>query len=236
MWLIEFLKKNFFIPNFISWFIIRIPAVAEHNIGKYGAIKKAFYLTGLEQLEGDYLEFGVFTGSSFVCALRAHKTLRYLGNIETSFYGFDSFVGFGEVSENDTHPFYQDSTFSVHEERVVGNILKKAGNIPVNIISGYFEETLQGKTAGSLGVKKARVVLIDCDLKDPTRLSLNFILPVLQPGTVVIMDDFFSYRGDEEKGVAGAFSEFCKENPGISWRKVSDYGYGGVVYIVSSIR
>lgn len=236
MRLITFLKNSFFIPNFVSWLVTRVPAVVDHNLGKYGAIKKAFYLTGLEQLEGDYLEFGVFTGSSFVCALRAHKSLSFLGKIKTEFYGFDSFSGFGEVSGNDKHPFYQDSIFSVNEKKVVRNIQKKAGNLPVHIIPGYFEDTLKGKTAGSLGVKKARVILIDCDLKDPTVLSLDFLAPVLQKGTIVIMDDFFSYKGDEDKGVAGGFFEFCKRNTNISWRKVYDYGYGGVAYMVSSIN
>lgn len=213
---------------------MRVPAVVEHNLGKYHAIKKAFYLTGLEQLSGDYLEFGVFTGSSFVCALRAHKALRYLGSIQTRFFGFDSFSGFGDVSVDDTHPFYQDSIFSVNEKAVVSNIKKKAGSIPVHIESGYFEKTLKGKTAESLGIRKARVVLIDCDLKDPARLCLEYIGPTLQPGTILIMDDFFSYKGDGKKGLAGAFAEFCASNPHHVWRKVFDYGYGGVAYVLSS--
>lgn len=236
MWLINVLKASFFLPNLVSWLVTKVPPLVDHNIGKYAAIKKAFYLTGLERLEGDYLEFGVFTGSSFVCALRAHKSLDYLGRINTKFYGFDSFSGFGTVSGGDEHPFYQNSIFSVNEKAVVKNIKKKAGGIPVSIVSGYFEDTLKGRTATSFGVKKARVVLIDCDLKDPAMLSLDFLAPVLQQGTILIMDDFFSYRGDEGRGVAGGFFEFCKKNPTVSWRKLYDYGYGGVAYIVSSIN
>jgi O-methyltransferase len=235
MWLVNFLKNSFFLPNAVSWFINKIPAVVDHNVGKYLAIKKAFYLTGLEQLEGDYLEFGVFTGSSFVCALRAHRSLRYLGASKTEFYGFDSFSGFGTVTGDDEHPFYQDSTFSVNEHKVVRNITRKAKGLPVHIVSGYFEDTLSGTTATSVGVQKARVVLIDCDLKEPAALCLDFIAPVLQLGTVLVMDDFFSYKGDESKGVAGAFLEFCKKHPTIAWRHIYDYGYGGVGYIVSSL-
>lgn len=236
MFLISFLKNNLFITNVVSWCVTRVPAVVEHNLGKYAAIKKAFYLTGLEQLEGDYLEFGVFTGSSFVCALRTHRRLRYLGELKTTFYGFDSFSGFGEVSAHDKHPFYIDSIFRVNEKKVTHNIKKKAGTIPVTIVPGYFEDTLKGKTAKDLGVTKARVVLIDCDLKDPATLCLEFLTPILQQGTVLIMDDFFSYRGDEKRGVAGSFNEFCERHPHIKWRKLHDYGYGGVAYIVSSIR
>src|SRR3989338_2861789 len=138
MWLIQFLKSSFFLSNLASWSMTKIPAVVEHNVEKYWAIKKAFFITALEHLEGDYLEFGVFTGGSFVCALRAHRSLRFLGEIETKFYGFDSFSGFGKVSEDDKHPFYQNSTFSVNEEKVVKNIKKRAGDLPVQIVSGYF--------------------------------------------------------------------------------------------------
>lgn len=236
MWLITFLKNNFFIQNVLSWVVTRpFSYMAGHNLGKYSALKKAFYLTGLERLEGDYLEFGVFTGSSFVCALRAHRALRYLGEIKTKFYGFDSFSGFGTVSEGDRHPFYQDNIFSVHQGRVVRNIKRKAKGLPVTIVPGYFEDTLKDKTAPALGIERARVILIDCDLKDPAALCLEFVRPALQQGTVLVMDDFFSYKGDETKGVAGAFFEFAERYPNIRWRKAYDYGYGGVAYIVSSV-
>ena len=85
-------KSIFVIQDVLSWAITKIPFVLEHNISKYFAIKKAFYLTALENLQGDYYEFGVFTGSSFVCAMRSHNNLSYLGKIETSFFGFDSFL------------------------------------------------------------------------------------------------------------------------------------------------
>ena len=36
--------------------------------------------------------------------------------------------------------------------------------------------------------------------------------------------------------VAGAFNAFCARYPGLAWRRVYDYGYGGAVYIVSGIK
>jgi len=210
--------------------------MVQHNWEKYTALKKAFYLTALEQLEGDYLEFGVFTGSSFVSALRVNKKLKFLGKIQTKFFGFDSFIGFGQVAETDRHPFYLDNIFKVNEKKVINNILKHSQGQEVKIIPGYFEQTLQNKTASGLGVKKARIVFIDCDLKEPAALALNFVQPILQQGAILIMDDFFSYKGDAQKGVAGAYNEFCQKYPNISWRKLYDYGYGGVAYIISDIR
>lgn len=233
--LINFLKNNLFVQNLASWIHSKLPPMVEHNWQKYTAIKKAFYLTALEHLEGDYFEFGVFTGSSFVSAMRVHKKLKFLGGIKTKFFGFDSFSGFGEVSENDRHPFYLDNIFKVNAEKIIGNIQRHTGGQEIKIIRGYFEQTLGNKTALELGAKKARIVFIDCDLKEPAALALNFVKPVLQQGTILIMDDFFSYKGDPAKGVCGAYNEFCQKNPQLAWRKLYDYGYGGVAYMVCGV-
>ena len=209
----------------------RIPAFAEHNIAKYQALKKAFYLTALEKHEGDYLEFGVFTGSSFVFSVKAHRSLQGLAKLPTRFFGFDSFAGFGPVGENEKHPFYTDNNFSVDVARVTQNIKKQTKGAETRLVPGFFEETLR-KSTSSYGIQRARIVLIDCDLKEPASLALQFVRPILQQGTILIMDDFFSYKGDTKRGVHGAFSEFCQKNPAYIWRRVCDYGFGGAVMIL----
>ena len=213
----------------------KIPFVVEHNFGKYAALKKAFYLTALEKLEGDYLEFGVFTGSSFVMALRTRHALLSISDTPTSFYGFDSFSGFGKVTAEDEHPFYKDDTFKVSVDKVTANIKSRAKGAPVHIIPGFFEESLAQNPAGKLGIRKIRVCLIDCDLKVPARVCLDYIGPLLQEGAVLILDDYFSYRGRADLGVAGAFAEFQKANPQMEWRHLVNYGYGGAVFIVSKL-
>src|ERR1035438_4633356 len=117
--LIDFLKNNLFFQNTASYVHSKIPSMVEHNWQKYGALKKAFHLTAMEHLEGDYLEFGVFTGSSFVFAMRIHRQLKFVADLPTKFYGFDSFSGFGKVTEGDRHPLYLDSIFKVDEKKVI---------------------------------------------------------------------------------------------------------------------
>ncbi|MEK6706813.1 MAG: TylF/MycF/NovP-related O-methyltransferase [Candidatus Poribacteria bacterium] len=230
--LIEILKRNFLFQNLAAWLVSKIPCVVSHNFQKYGALKKAFYLTALERLDGDYLEFGVFTGSSFVFSMKIHRQLRYLGDIKTRFFGFDSFTGFGKVSDEDKHPFYLDSIFTVNAEKVIRNIKKQGRRCETTIVKGYFEESLKEKVIADFGIQKSRIVFIDCDLKEPSRLVLEFVRPSLQQGMILVMDDFFSYRGSETKGVAGAFYEFCEKYPNLKWRKLLDYGYGGAAYIL----
>lgn len=237
MFLIEWLKSNLFVQNLVSFIYTRIPAFLEHNLGKYHAIKKAFYLTALDGIDGDYLEFGVFTGSSFVCALRAHRRLKYLGDLKTNFYGFDSFEGFGQLKDYDRHPFYISSIFKVNADQIIKNIYKKGRGLNVKIIKGFFNQTIGGKDCQKdFAINKIRCIFIDCDLKDSTREALNFSASGFQPGTILLFDDFFSFKGDSAKGVAGAFSDFCQNNPSLRFRKVFDYGYGGVAYILSEIK
>ena len=107
------LSRLEFLQNWASAFIAGLNPAVIHNLEKYYAIKKVCYLSALENIEGDYLEFGVFTGSSFSHALRC---LRKLSSIHpsvaaTKCYGFDSFAGFGSLEEEDRHPFYTNENF-----------------------------------------------------------------------------------------------------------------------------
>ena len=110
--LIKIIKNNLFLQNLAASIISFFPAIIENNISKYLAIKKAFYLTGLDHTPSSYLEFGVFTGSSFNFAMKINKKLKFLGNSECDFIGFDSFQGFGEIEKNDQHPFFKDEICS----------------------------------------------------------------------------------------------------------------------------
>jgi O-methyltransferase len=150
---------------------------------------------------------------------------------KTRFFGFDSFSGFGNVTSDDKHPFYQDNTFSVDAQKVIKNIHRQTRGTEVTIVPGFFEDTLTKKSANDYGIRKARVVFIDCDLLEPALLALEFVRPLLQKGTVLMMDDYYSYRGDPALGVQGAFAEFCKRHPQFVWRRVYDYGFGGIAMI-----
>ena len=83
---------------------------------------------------------------------------------------------------------------------------------------------------------KSRVIMIDCDLKESTKLALNFVKNSLQVGTIILFDDFLDYKGCVDKGEYGAFEEFKLENPNLLFRRAFDYGYRGRVFIVCGIN
>src|ERR1041385_259447 len=97
----RFMAKAFWIQNLIAKFIRLIPSVAAHNIAKYWSLKKAFYLTALDGVQGDYLEFGVFMGSSMAAAIEISKESPVPRQQPIRYFGFDSFEGFGELLKED---------------------------------------------------------------------------------------------------------------------------------------
>jgi len=235
--LLKFIKKNLFIQNFAASIFSLLPPYLENSIAKYSAIKKAFYVTAHDATFGDYLEFGVFTGSSFNFAMKANRKIeKIFGKMDCEFIGFDSFKGFGEIKKEDQNPSFKSKTFFVDEEKVIRNIEKNAKGQRMRIIKGFYQDTIKNKTTADLKINKCRVVMIDCDLKESTHLALEFIKPSIQEGTIILFDDYLYYKGSKDKGECGAFSEFQKKYPEILFRRSFDYGYSGRAFIAYKIN
>ena len=222
--LLKLIKKNLLIQNFVASIVSLVPAYLEFTVGKYLAIKKALYITAHDATHGSYLEFGVFTGSSFNFAMKVNKKIeKIFGKMDCEFIGFDSFKGFGEIKKEDENPAFKNHIFSVNEKKVLQNIKKSAKGQKMRIIKGFYQDTIKNKTAQDLNIDKARVVMIDCDLKEPARLALEFIRPAIQEGTIILFDDFVFFKGNENKGEFGAFNDFRKKYPEILFRRIFDY-------------
>ena len=235
--LLKLIKKNLFIQNFVASIVSLVPAYLEFTVGKYLAIKKALYITAHDATQGSYLEFGVFTGSSFNFAMKVNKKIeKIFGKMDCEFIGFDSFKGFGEIKKEDENPSFKNHIFSVNEKKVLQNIKKCAKGQKMRIIKGFYQDTIKNKTAQDLNIDKARVVMIDCDLKESARLALEFIRPAIQEGTIILFDDFVFFKGNENKGEFGAFNDFRKKYPEILFRRIFDYGYGSRAFIACKIN
>jgi hypothetical protein len=200
MKLVNFIKNNLFLQNFAASIVSYIHPFLEVNVAKYMAIKKAMYITATDQTYGSYMEFGVFTGSSFNFAMKINKQIeKIFGKANCEFIGFDSFQGFGKINEDDRHHFYKDETFSVNVEKVLKNIKKSAKGQQMRIIKGFFHETIKDKTTQDLNIDKARVVLIDCDLKESTRLALEFIRPSIQEALSFYLMTIYGLKAARKK-------------------------------------
>ena len=236
--LLNIIKNNLFIQNLAASIVSLIPAYLEFSVSKYLAIKKATLITAHDDTRGSYLEFGVFTGSSFNYAMKVNKRIEKLGykNMDCEFIGFDSFQGFGDIKKDDEHPNYKDHVFSVNEVKIFRNIEKCAKGQKYRIIKGFYEDTIKNKTTKDLKIDKAKIIMIDCDLKEPATLALAFVKPSFQEGTIILFDDYVFFKGSKDKGEYGAFADFKKKHPEILFRRIFDYGYGSRAFIVHKIN
>ena len=114
--LLNIIKNNLFIQNLAASIVSLIPAYLEFSVSKYLAIKKAMLITAQDDTRGSYLEFGIFTGSTFNHAMKEHRKIEKLGykNMDCEFVGFDSFKGFGHIKKDDEHPHFIDEIFQVN--------------------------------------------------------------------------------------------------------------------------
>ena len=170
--------------------------------------EKAFKAVADAKLTGDYLEFGSYQGSSFIMAFNLSRkyNLRHM-----KFHAFDSFDGLPED---------EGSVFHMGDYRcskdLFSRIIKKGGvdMNRVNIIDGFYQNTLTNTLSTELDIRHAAIVNVDCDLYSSTKPVLNFIEDLLLPGSVVIFDDWHAFdpsEGPEDSKALGeerAFNEW----------------------------
>jgi hypothetical protein len=239
--LYNIIRNSHFLQNSVINFISGIHPSILHNIGKIEIIKKALFHATTEQLEGSYFEFGVFEGASLLSAVKSYNKMSKvkivdsnLKKIDRNFYGFDSFdEGFKYIDERDRHPFFKEGDF-VSSYIKCKKRLSKHKN--VKLIKGYFDDSVKDKNVKKLVTnEKCSVIFIDCDLMVPAITALNFIKPALQKGSIIILDDYFAYKGNPMLGTSGALKKFLLKNKSIKVREFFRYGYNGASFVVYAV-
>jgi O-methyltransferase len=168
------------------------------------------------KVEGCYLEFGCAGGGSLVDAFNAAGRHRRLNSMP--FFVFDSFEGLPEPTglDADESHRYNKGDFACNLDRYRKNVRSRGVDLArVTCIPGWYSETLNDELKQTLPIKKAAVVWIDCDLYESTVPVLEFITHFIQDGTVVIFDDWFSFKGRLDRGEARAFKEWLAKNRSI---------------------
>lgn len=159
-------------------------------------------------VSGHYLEFGVFSGG----------TIRYVARHKPNLtiHGFDSFEGLPEAW----------SGFNLG-----GRAFSRKSRLPrvpanVTLHKGWFNESIAGWTAVNPG--PIAFIHVDCDLYSSTVDILTGLAGRLQPGTVIVFDEYFNYPGWEQHEFK-AWREFVAANQ-------IDYEYLGYARQQASVR
>jgi O-methyltransferase len=196
---------------------------------------KATRFVNYEIVEGDVVEFGVYTGRSLALLSHYHNKFRadkVHGNLtpERKIIGIDSFQGLaanehvrwpeGSFSVNHSwHPILAEGA-RVEPEHISAMFKYYSLEKPV-IIEGYFSDV--GDDFNAI-CSKVSIIHIDCDLYEATRDALNLVRGKIQDGTIIMFDDWFNFKASSNKGEQKAFYEFLKENPFITAVPYQKYG------------
>ncbi len=185
-----------------------------------------------ELSRGDYCEFGVFKGYTF---LHAQNLAIEFGFEQMRFFGFDSFEGLpkpeeGDVVSDGPQPFHEGQ-YACSLDYVVDKL--NTNGVDWNrtfLTKGYFDESLASATVLNHNIKEIAIALVDCDLYSSTVDVLNFLESRLRSGSLVIMDDWKSYGEAKNVGQPRAFSELMERRPDFRFEHIFDYGSYGRVF------
>jgi hypothetical protein len=153
------------------------------------------YVAACCDLKGEFWECGVFNGGSARVLAEALRELRRKRTLRL----FDTFSGFPGVAPQDgDYP-----RIGMFNETSVESVRKYVDASFASLHQGIIPETFKG-----LENTKIAFAHLDMDLYEPTKASLEFVLPRLLKGGVVIIDD---YGDSHYPGVAAAVDQFGRK-------------------------
>jgi len=127
------------------------------------------YIVNEATLPGLYLEFGVGRG----------KSIRWIGaQADRTVYGFDSFEGIPEYWGGNLAGAFAQS-----------KLPKVPGNVKLQV--GLFDQTIPNFMAEH--GDPVSLLHVDCDLYSSTVTILDAFGPRLQPGAIVLFDEYYSF-------------------------------------------
>ena len=205
--------------------------------GEHSCLHNAAAFAAWNQIEGDYLEFGVYQGESFATAYRAIHTERrrracfldnslgYPQGLQSGvrWFAFDSFSGL-PGGPGPRHADYAPGAYACTQDEFTLNIVKLGVDLKdVVVVPGFYDKTLNSQTKEKHGLQRAAIVMIDCDLYESTVPVLEFVTDLVDQGTILIFHDWFRFRGSPRCGEQRACREWLERNPHLElvefWRE-----------------
>lgn len=157
-------------------------------------------------LPGEFWEMGVYLGgsASLIGKLGPNKTLRLFDSFEGVSVPCDKDIPILTVPGND--PPMWPGEWHGDEKRAILVIGRAC-----TIHKGWIPDTFEQVPADA----KVAFAHVDVDLFEPTKASLEFILPRLSPGGIIVVDDFDYAR---HPGIRTAVEELLPSWPKLKGR------------------
>lgn len=216
------------LPYFAEWPSLRSAT------GRVDIHSLAAFWIHESRILGDYYEFGVASGRSAISAIRASRL--YGQPAARHFHLFDSFEGLPELTGVDAGSRQFDrGDYAFHLEQTRRNLEEHGAWDPslVTFYRGWFEDSLTAGLRESLADRPAAIVHVDCDLYESALTVLSFVTPLLQRGTILLVDDYNCFQASNDLGLRRALMEWASGSGAIvSLQPYASYGWHGQVFIV----
>jgi hypothetical protein len=216
-----------------------------HRNDRVGALHRAWGHVYTNHLVGDYFEFGVYKGGSFIASIQQYRLFRAwleaeliskemwrrevahnYSQFSPRFYGIDTFQGMPQNDEGNVT--FQEGTFKCDFDSVIAEVEKEALGVDYKLFKGLFMDCKESFL--SIATRKAAVINIDGDLYQSTVDALNIVEERIQVGTVILFDDFNCYNANKNAGERRAFSEF-RDKSLYEFEEWFSYHYSGQAFL-----
>lgn len=170
---------------------------------------------------GDYLEFGVFNGSSIGSAYIAarKKNLKAM-----RFIGFDAFKGLPKGTDEE-HDVLRKGFYHCSFDKMKKCLKRRDINPDKMVwINGWYKDTLNKKTVKNFKIKNIGIVFIDCDTYSSSKAVLDFLAPLINEPVILCFDDWKLYDMDiKGTGEYRSFNEFLESNEHFEAKEIKSY-------------
>lgn len=183
---------------------------------------------------GDYYEFGLWQGYSFCVAQAAASSA---GRTEPQFFGFDSFMGLPPLTGPDAESReFKAGDYAGSFEEVVSNLNHFGVDWErTHLVKGWYDHLPGSAAHVATKMGPAALVLVDCDLYESTVPVLQFVRDRIQPGTIVMFDDWNCFDRSDDMGQRRAFGEFLDENPEWKATPLLSFGWHGQAFTMQPV-
>jgi len=184
-----------------------------------------FIETNSKEKIGDYLEFGVYNGTSISLA---YKAIQEHQNLTTRLFGFDSFEGLPSDANTEDDATWFPGQFKCTYDTTVKRLKSKGIDFKkVHLIKGFYSDTLNQELKNKYNLETASLIMIDCDLYSSTRDALAFCKSLMKDITIIIFDDWLPDLEKQNLGEKKAFDEFLDNNKDLRSSLFREYRFKG---------
>ena len=192
---------------------------------------KVFRALSFNGIDGDYAEFGCWTGKTFHMAYRESRKFEKSCHL----WAFDSFCGLPPQSlPEDQHPVWIEGHMKTSLEEFTA-ICRRNG-IPgseYSVVPGFYADTLGGHAPTPLCLpENICLAYVDCDLYTSTRTVMEFLGARMKHGMVLAFDDYYNWSANALEGERRALLDFMARQDRFRLLPYIQFGWHGMSFVV----